>query len=301
MSLTSILSDKNRQDLRDKFKTEFPNPGLPWKQDIICPPLTKNYGIVGTAFDYLMRFYVCYINKKLKPEPSKWVAEIALGPLSHEFSKERKLVFKDGIFQLEESPTFTFILDEIVKAKDYCNSFQKNGKITDEVLSSAIFLAKLDLNVRARIVFPDYSKIEMEDLEDLRALMKIIRRRSFKADKKVYLNPTFGAGSMIVGGADADLIIDDTLIDVKVTKFLKLDREYLNQLIGYYLLSLIGGVNNNPKDPPIKNIGIYFARYGILWTIPLKALGTKKKFEEAKVWFKDMVLSRRNLNSSLLE
>ncbi len=232
-----------------------------------------------------MRFYVHRINKSLNPGTTKWVAELALRPLSLEFSKERRLVHKDGIFKMEESEKFTAILNQFFKAKENFVSYIRNGRITDELILSVIFLAKLDLYVRARIIDPDYSKADSRDIEDLRALIKLVRRKDFNAESKVYFNPTFGKGSMMVGGADADMIIDDTLIDIKVTKILKLERKYLNQLIGYYLLSLIGGVNNNVKDRPIKNIGIYFARHGLLWTIPLKALGTKKKFDEAKEWF----------------
>ena len=88
-----------------------------------------------------------------------------------------------------------------------------------------------------------------------------------------------------MGGADADLIIDNTLIDIKTTKNLKLDRSHLNQVLGYYVLSLIGGINNNPNDRPIENIGLYFARHGELWTLPLHKFGDQRKFEEFKDWF----------------
>jgi hypothetical protein len=89
----------------------------------------------------------------------------------------------------------------------------------------------------------------------------------------------------MVKGADADLILDNVLIDIKVTKHLKLEREHLNQIIGYYILSLIGGVNENPHDKPIDTIGIYFARYGALWVVPVKELGTAAQFEAFKEWF----------------
>ncbi len=49
------------------------------------------------------------------------------------------------------------------------------------------------------------------------------------------LNPTF-SGSKDVGGADADLIVGKTLIDIKSTKSARLRREDLYQLVGYTLL-----------------------------------------------------------------
>lgn len=63
MSLTSILSDRNNQELRDKFKTEFLTPSFKLKAELKAPPLTTNYGIIGTAFDYLLRFYLQYHNQ----------------------------------------------------------------------------------------------------------------------------------------------------------------------------------------------------------------------------------------------
>jgi hypothetical protein len=63
MSLTSILSDKCNKELRDKLKIEFLRPVFSLKTEIKALPLTNNYGIVGTAFDYLMRFHLQYYNK----------------------------------------------------------------------------------------------------------------------------------------------------------------------------------------------------------------------------------------------
>src|SRR5690606_2971587 len=124
-----------------------------------------------------------------------------------------------------------------------------------------------------------------EDINQLRAILSLVDKNNFTAKQKCYFNPTFGEGSMLVGGADADLIIDNTLIDIKATKHLKLERAHLNQVLGYYILSLIGGVNDNPNDRPIENIGLYFARHGELWILPVQKFGDKRKFEEFKDWF----------------
>ena len=56
MSLTSFLD--NNPDVREQFKQEFHKPSLRVKKDLLAPPLTKRYSTVGTAFDYLLRFYV---------------------------------------------------------------------------------------------------------------------------------------------------------------------------------------------------------------------------------------------------
>ena len=115
-------------------------------------------------------------------------------------------------------------------------------------------------------MYPNLGIVEEGDIKDLRNLISLVDLDLFKAKNHCYLNPTFGYGSELVGGADADLIVDDTLIDVKTTKFLSFTQEQYNQLIGYYILSKLGKINES-KDIPISRIGIYFSRHGILHTI----------------------------------
>lgn len=55
----------------------------------------------------------------------------------------------------------------------------------------------------------------------LRALLEILRgslSKHFIDSKGCILNPAFGEAAALVGGADADLMIDNTLIDLKTTK-----------------------------------------------------------------------------------
>jgi len=73
MSLTSFLNNRN---VKEKFKQEFPKPGFSVKREILAPPLTSHYTLVGTAFDYLMRFYLKYLNPRAITR--KWVAEESL-------------------------------------------------------------------------------------------------------------------------------------------------------------------------------------------------------------------------------
>ena len=78
MSLTSFLRNK---DVQERFRQEFRKPKFTAKKDLLAPPLTKHYSLVGTAFDYLLRFYV----ERLNPNAitKKWVAEFAIShPLS---------------------------------------------------------------------------------------------------------------------------------------------------------------------------------------------------------------------------
>lgn len=54
--------------------------------------------------------------------------------------------------------------------------------------------------------------------EDIGTPLALVRPEEFRAKRTCVLNPTFGAASELVGAADGDLILDGTLIDVKVNK-----------------------------------------------------------------------------------
>lgn len=80
------------------------------------------------------------------------------------------------------------------------------------------------------------------------------------------MNPSFGASSALVGGADADLIAGDELIDWKVVKRPRQGlRSHLAQLAGYAILSQMEG-------RPLKTCSLYFARHGITLSIPTAEL-----------------------------
>ncbi|GAB4317918.1 MAG: hypothetical protein Kow0084_17600 [Pseudothermotoga elfii] len=61
MSLTSFLKDK---DVKNALERTFKKPQFNLQAELLAPPLTNNYSLVGTAFDYLFRFYI----KRLNPD-----------------------------------------------------------------------------------------------------------------------------------------------------------------------------------------------------------------------------------------
>lgn len=75
--------------------------------------------------------------------------------------------------------------------------------------------------------------------------------------QEVRCGPTF-ARSADLGGADADLILDGRLIDLKATRKRSLDRPTVWQLLGY----LLADTDDQFK---ITSVGVYFARFGHLW------------------------------------
>lgn len=262
MSLTSLLANK---DVRKKFAEEFPMPKLSLQGDILAPSRTKHHKAVGIAFDYLMRFYLQRLNPKAIIRP--WVAEQAL-----EEVKDNKVLLRK-------------VTKTITEAKKAYSHYLKSGRMGRDILKSAMLVAPLDLISRAGFIDENIGTVDNEDVKDLRKLFSIVDSKPFKAKSLCILNPTFGDASSLVGGADADILIDNTLIEIKTVKNWKLQRYHFNQIIGYYILSRIGGINGAPSKHKIDTLGIYYSRYGELYTFPVKALINERRLLAFIKWF----------------
>lgn len=103
------------------------------------------------------------------------------------------------------------------------------------------------------------SKLKQELMDDLRRLMEIARNNL--ALNRPEFGPTFGVSSTWIGGADADIVDDGCLIDIKCSK--EPERTpFLRQVIGYALLDV-------DDEHRLDSVGIYLARQGIFWKVPL--------------------------------
>lgn len=95
-------------------------------------------------------------------------------------------------------------------------------------------------------------------IDDLCALSQLFSERHGELiERTAVLNPNF-AGSFEIGGADADLIVENCLIDLKTTAKPDFDRKgLLYQLLGYVLLDYEDAYE-------IDEVGVYLARRGLL-------------------------------------
>lgn len=269
MSLSSLLE---KQDVKAKFKMEFQKPKFDIKRELLAPPLLEGHSrLIGTAADYLIRFYVKYLNPQAQEDEGGWVAERAV-----------RLLKRLGENQLYE-------LGNVVVAEarhNYLN-FLETGKFSDELLKSTLLLATLDpLTRRSNYIVENFSVIDQEDILDLRNLINVVDPNVFRTQGRVLLNPEFGPGTLLVKGADADLILDDLLIDVKTTKKLTLERKHFDQLLGYYILSEVER-QFEPEIEPITRLGIYFSRYAYLYEFPVDQVINPKTFPQFVKWFEE--------------
>lgn len=259
MSLTSFLKQSN--DVRMALRQTFP---LPRRQGLFpalqAHPLTTNFALVGQAFDYLLRFYIQRHNPSA-PEQTHWVADWILWELRVDAED------KEGVFLQEHERVARTFLE---KAHDNHKAYLATGEVTDDLLRSCLDLASIDGLVRAGEIRGSLGQADQRDLRDLRNLFALIPQSPFLDGTPCLLNPAFPFPS----GADCDLLIGTTLIEIKTTKFSEVKPDYYQQLLGYYLLNL--GAQERHRE--IEHIGVYFSRHGYLWTIPIEEISEKEAF-----------------------
>ena len=235
----------------EKFLSTITRPKGRLSKAILAPPLTTNYQLVGIAFDYLLRFYLERINGNSKT--SVWAAE-------------------EGVMLLdaleESSEKYQKAKSHFDGARNLYKSFIQDGLLTDELISAALRLAYLEGTRRSGVFNEaDLVKFDERDITDLRQLMSLVRKQDFFSREACYLNPTFGST-----GSNADLLIDDRLIEIKTIKKLVLDRRHLHQLVQYYILLSLEGIdvglkyyiNYFEEVCEVKQLCIYFSRHGYL-------------------------------------
>lgn len=261
---------------RNEFNTKFPRPIIKLAGDIKSKPISKNHKIIGTAIDYLIRFQLKYSFPKTKEQ--QWVAELAYQKYSDRRIKKYLTIAKKNYFK-----------------------FLKNGKLTDDLIKSSIDLAKFDIIFRSGgMYFPnDFGRYRKVDIKELKNIFNNIDFQKLKIKRRCILNPTFGRYSQLLRGADADLIVDNKLIDIKNTKKLQITREMLNQIIGYYFLGRIGKVNGITKWDTITEIGFYFSRYDLLYLFNVDEFLTKKKIKSFEKWFSKSIYKYNNAIKNL--
>jgi len=105
---------------------------------------------------------------------------------------------------------------------------------------------------------------EINQVTELQALYEIVPWQEFQPKERLVLNPVFGEGSRLLGGADADLVLDEQLIEIKTVPKQTLTLETVRQLVGYALLANKYGVNGDGRDDTILRLGVYYSRTGML-------------------------------------
>ena len=193
MSLTQILADTQFQSLRDLLKKTFPKPKQDKSIDIKAPPLTENYSLVGTAFDYLIRFQVEF--KFPHSDKRGWVASNSLDIVKKiNESQSQFYSFYYRNTKVNKNEFYVIAKKLFQKAKSEYQKFLKTGYLNDDLYESVIILAQFEPIFRRNVFLPGFGEIDQKDIIDLKNLVEIIPENFFHVEKRCFLNPTFGIG-----------------------------------------------------------------------------------------------------------
>ena len=225
-----------------------------------------NSGLVGTAFDYLVRIMISRVAKNNR--------EIAF----------KDMIAEKGYFILENSLNGHFqqkinLSKRFINIKRRIEKFPKNKKHINELINDAIFLAKLEHVFRSKRLPENYLEdsffedAEADIIVDLEKLCEVFQlefiNQYVNSESVVIYNPRFGCCSAFVGGADGDVIIDGTLYDLKTVKDSGYKWQDAAQLLGYYLFNELSANICEASDwaqfySPynIKRVALYKARFG---------------------------------------
>lgn len=306
--LTAVLKDRHsaiRRFLEDRLP-HIDDLQRQYRDEVgplIVPESTVNYGTLGGAFDWMVRFM-------LHPRPDLHLAHngVALSgsrTLRRAFDELSELV---GVVATGES-------SNVEPVKDFQGPMPASD-IDSEVLARACWALALLTEVFRAGLRPESPLLTLDprglDAEDLLSLAPNAALRQLgqlrRAAEAVLLprlssrlgpwtlGPTFD-GSVIMS-ADADVIAAGLLLEIKTSLGRKrrdgirqasLDKQTILQLLGYTLLDFSDSYR-------ISQVGLYAGRYAHLatWDLPrlLNELGGRQvDLKAERAAFRDLLLS----------
>lgn len=127
---------------------------------------------------------------------------------------------------------------------------------SEKLLEALLFFARFDAYYRSG-VGSNRHDTNVEDYFELRSLI-LGSDLSWLQGKVVQAGPVLGVRGSVRGiGADGDLLVDKTLIDIKCVKAINI-KDNLRQLISYWALSVLG-----KRKHSIERVGAYYPRYDL--------------------------------------
>lgn len=269
MSLTSFL--RNDHELRVLIDQTFERPSVDESFDRLAEPQTPNYALIGTAFDYVIRFW---LEHQYGVSSKPWIAHQGYSIASIIPEEEHDIADDVDIHE---------VFNNIESIHE---DFVDDGELTDKLLAITLDLARFDWVYRSGQPLKSLTVAAEGDVTDLRNLYDVLPKQEFQELNDVLLNPTFGSASELVNGADADLILDGLLLDIKTVKDASLKPDYWRQLVGYAILADLVSDELDEIDR-VDRIGVYFSRHGEVWSTSANRIYESEKYDQFKSWFQE--------------
>lgn len=272
-------------EVRRRFAEVLPRSDageVPCMPMIVEPPTkysAQKASLIGTAFDYLLRFHLQRLNAPVV-KTRRWVAEAAVEDLEEATTRKITGWHEEYVRDAVKARGF------LEEAKQHLAAYLYSGRMSDALVRSALNLATLDPIIRAGAGYETIGMVSADDVLDVQRLFQAVGGSLFEARDICLLNPTFGESPDFALGADADLVIDDAIIDIKTSQTLRLNRSDLDQLIGYFLLNELVGFSGVAPRVTVRKAGIYFSRHAYLHLFPIRQLISEGALARLLPWFK---------------
>ncbi|MEW6106047.1 MAG: hypothetical protein AB1563_06755 [Bacillota bacterium] len=315
MSLTRFIA---LPDVAARIRPLRPQLSRKITEPLRVKPRSSHYALVGTAFDYLLRFEL----QRRAPHAvaERWVAESALDLLERDLdaistwgggcsvrgieqfvdphhdvvrrlrrssllSEAAKREIAVGVAAHKVAQRARRIIEGAKRAvAAYVKRKRPSATTQADLAGHAIRLARLDPVMRALRLDPQFEVVDPADVHDLLDMLALVPFDALLHPHEMRLNPTFGDASRLVGGADADLLTGDLLVDFKVTTAHEVPGRNLDQLLGYFLLARHRR-RTTAQWPEINRLGLYFCRHGYFWVMEASVWTEHPQFLDIKEWF----------------
>ncbi len=255
MSLSALVARADVRALLDAhLRPLAPTPVGP----VVTPRTGVTPTLIGAANDYALRWRLerYYGRRGVRVEAPPWVA------------REAARLIKAGAL-----PGAPERAEALLRAGVLAHARFVSGEdrlVTPAAARALLGLAALDAVFREGRGDALDRDLPARDVQDLLALQGPVDAELLGARSRVFLNPHFGEASRQVGGADADFVLDATLVDLKTVSGGAVTPDMRRQLLGYLLLWwLEGGRLNGTTPAPLDALGVYFARHRTLVRWPL--------------------------------
>lgn len=267
------------QEFRDWLKTNFPNPGvnsLPQKNIYTAP--MQNFkrlpSDIGYAYESLLVLTLqLHYDKSLKLKEVENLEGIPIksGDIIRNRTNELVYIKHKDIFNayeshLMESLSKKKLSDEFIMCicywrwEGYRNFYKAEDCYYDQWKSIVENWPReyFDPEVRANKFYAYY--------DEVRGMFRNSSYDLFRPSERI----TYSGNISGVLGGDFDIIVDDCVIDIKTNTKYGLKRNDLNQIVCYFFLIKIYGLNRQPFK--LNKMGIYLARYDYLWTFDFQEI-----------------------------
>lgn len=263
----------------------------------ILPDGHTQYTLVGTALDYRLRYYFAVT------ECESLFAFQGAGALDRDESGKPALApflymeFFDSLtdFLANTSPVRCSLGEEDERLLGrYCLvlAYFEHLARAGLQISTPLRTGRTLQSVEEILAIPDEACVN--DMCRLSYAFFNEWKNFIEESESIALNPTF-TGSGLVGGADADLIVNGCLWEIKSTIKPELKKEWLYQIVGYALLDF-------ENEHKINELGFYFARQGVLIKWNLSAIVAELSdgqlsLEAARTRFKNVCANLKGLGT----